>query len=210
MSLTYTLLNGSLWIGDNPSVWRGSPDSKETEKAWGSFETVRPIALTKAQVLAMGKDPAMVSKFNDDYWHLGDDAYVGALDLFHQVHCLNVLREEAFGDWGRAGEKRPTWDDIHWVHLRHCTDMLMQNLLCHADAGFLTYNWVEHESHPFPDMSVQKQCRDWRQLVDYRDEHGVNLTKYIEWVKPDGLQQLKQPEEYWHHRGEHDKPHHHD
>lgn len=208
MPLVNTVLNGSLWIGDNPSVWRGSPESAETNGAWESFERVKPIALTKAQILAMGKDPATASKFNDDYWHMGDDAYVGALDIFHQIHCLNELRQAAFSDWGRAGKKIPKWDDIHWVHLRHCTDMLMQNLLCNADAGFLTYNWVEQESHPFPDMSVHKQCRDWQQLVKYRDEHGVDEQTYINWKKPGGITQLQHPEEYWKHRGENDSPHH--
>ncbi|KAI4862669.1 hypothetical protein F4820DRAFT_450776 [Hypoxylon rubiginosum] len=207
MPLAATLLNGTLWLGDNPPVWRGLPDSVESNEAWNSFERVNPIALTREQIVAMGKDPATVVKFNDEYWGLGDDAYVGALDFFHQVHCLNVLRNETFRYWNKAGETVPEWNEIHWIHIQHCLGMMMEHLLCSADAGFLTYNWMEHELHPFPDMSVQKQCKDWHQLVDYRDAHGVNLTKYVEWVKPEGVMELKQHPDWWKHRGEHDKGH---
>ncbi|KAI1649263.1 uncharacterized protein F4817DRAFT_363598 [Daldinia loculata] len=207
MPLTDTLLNGSLWLGDSPPVWRSLPDSNETNEAWDSFEHVKPIALTRDQIIAMGKDPATVAKFNDGYWGLGGNAYVGALDFFHQVHCLSVLRHEAFRYWNRDGETVPKWNEIHWIHIQHCVGMMMEHLLCNADAEFLTYNWVEHELHPFPDMSVQKQYRDWRQLVDYRDAHGVNLTKYVEWTKPEGVRELEQPPDWWEHRGQGDKAH---
>ncbi|KAI2472892.1 hypothetical protein F4781DRAFT_427984 [Annulohypoxylon bovei var. microspora] len=207
MPLTTTLLNGSLWLGESPPIWRDLPDSNEAEEAWGDFEHVRPIALTKDQITAMGKNPNTVAKFNDEYWGLGDDAYVGALDFFHQVHCLNVLRHESFRYRNREGETVPKWNDIHWIHIQHCVGMMMEHLLCNADAGFLTYNWMEHEKHPFPDMSVQKQCRDWRQLAEYRDAHGVNETLYLNWKKPEGITQLKQHQDWWKHRGEHDKAH---
>ncbi|KAI1772281.1 hypothetical protein F4818DRAFT_454132 [Hypoxylon cercidicola] len=180
MPLADTLLNGTLWLGDNPPVWRGLPDSAESNGAWNSFEHVKPIALTKEQIMAMGKDPVTVAKFSDEYWGLGDDAYVGALDFFHQVHCLGTLRNETFRYWNKAGETVPEWNEVHWIHIQHCLGMLMEHLLCNADAGFMTYNWMEHELHPFPDMSVRKQCRDWHQLVEYRDAHGVNV--------PNGLQ----------------------
>ncbi|KAI1457008.1 hypothetical protein F4805DRAFT_203833 [Annulohypoxylon moriforme] len=207
MPLTNTLLNGSLWLGENPPIWRSIPNSKEVEEIWENFEHVKPIALTGEQIVAMGKDPATVAKFNDDYWGLGDDAYVGALDLFHQVHCLNVLRHEAFRYWNREGERVPKWNDIHWIHIQHCVGMMMEHTLCNADAGFLTYNWMEHEKYPFPDMSVQKQCRDWHRLVEYRDAHGVNETLYLNWKKPEGVTQLKQPQDWWKHRGEGDNAH---
>ncbi|KAI1098230.1 hypothetical protein F4804DRAFT_132908 [Jackrogersella minutella] len=207
MPLTDTMLNGSLWVGDNPSIWRGLPDSDEANEAWRSFEHVRPIALSRYQIVAMGKDPATVVRFDDEYWGLGDDAYVGALDFFHQVHCLNVLRHESFRYWNREGETVPKWNHIHWVHIQHCLGMMMEHLLCNADAGFLTYNWVEHEKYPFPDMSVRKQCRDWTQLVEYRDSHAVNESLYLNWAKPEGITQLKQPQDWWDHRGEHDRAH---
>ncbi|KAI1141261.1 hypothetical protein F5Y05DRAFT_255841 [Hypoxylon sp. FL0543] len=207
MRLTDTLLNGSLYLGDNPPIWRGLPDSDEANAAWESFEHVKPIALTKDQILAMGKDPATVAKFNDEYWGLGEDAYVGALDFFHQVHCLNVLRHESFRYYKREGETVPKWNDIHWIHIQHCVGMMMEYLLCNADAGILTYNWVEHEKYPFPDMSVRKQCRDWRQLVEYRDAHGVNESLYLNWKKPEGVNQLKQPQDWWKYRGQYDQAH---
>lgn len=51
-----------------------------------------------------------MAKFEpDSYWGLGNDAYVGALHFFHQVHCLNLLRKAAFAIYGRESS---------WYHLK--------------------------------------------------------------------------------------------
>ncbi|KAL7622349.1 hypothetical protein AAE478_007853 [Parahypoxylon ruwenzoriense] len=73
---------GGLW-GRQPILWR-SEDGDESSGALPeednkdrelSFEHVKPIALTRAQRVAMGKDPLLwLPRFNDEYWGLGDDA----------------------------------------------------------------------------------------------------------------------------------------
>lgn len=200
-----TLLNGSLWLPDDhpPSEWRLEP-GPVSDAAWRRFEEVRPIPLTREQIVKMGKDPDKVAKFEDAYWGMGDDAYIGALDIFHQVHCLGLLRRAAFDrypGWSEDSASRlniSSWDDMGWWHLRHCTDMLMQHMLCTADTGFLTYNWMEKWDHPWPDMSVHRQCKDWRLLEEYRDTYGVpDIDKYDNYIKPEGATELKQPQAYW-------------
>ena len=146
----------------------------------------------------MGKDPKVVAKYDDSFWHFGEDAYIGALDFFHQVHCLNRLRYKVFEKYDTSAPEHMSASDEKYegLHLRHCVDMLMQHLLCTADTGMLTYRWMEDSEDPEPDMSVNRKCKDWRQLVDYRDERAVNLEKYLAYQKPSSAVEGKWPAEY--------------
>lgn len=82
-------------------------------------------------------------------------------------------------------------ESYHRVHMKHCVDMLMQHLLCTGDTGFITFNWYDQAPNPQPDFSVDKKCRDWRQIVEYRNQHSVDLDKYAAWEKPPGVYELE-------------------
>ncbi|KAF7186989.1 hypothetical protein HII31_11598 [Pseudocercospora fuligena] len=190
-------INSSLF-GEITSIWRGLPNNPDTEAAWDQFEHIRTLPLTSSQIQRMGKDPSTVAKFEDAVWNLGDNAYVGALDFFHQVHCLNLLRNAAFFNHpATMVTKHGKQDKLYWVHLQHCTDMLMQHLLCTADTGMITYQWKEDNAHPFPDFTVNRECKNWHQLAAYRDEKAVDLEKYMTYTKPDWVEEVPQPKEYW-------------
>lgn len=186
LRLSTQQMNGNLWDG-LVSPWYGGPDEPDKEHAWDEMEYIRMIPLTSAQVVKMGKDPARVAKFEDRYWGMGNDSYVGSMDLFHQVHCLNLLRKAAFADHpgnapGHAGRRREM-GKIESMHIKHCTNMLMQHLLCTGDTGMLTYKWVEENDRPFPDFSVNRKCKDWRQIAEFRDAHGVDVDMYEAYTK---------------------------
>lgn len=87
--------------------------------------------LSKDDVIALGKDPKEVALYPDEVFGLGEDAYIGSLDSLHKMHCLNELRKMTFENYGNKtdAEHGRLW----WVHLRHCVDMLAQDLLCYAD-----------------------------------------------------------------------------
>lgn len=65
--------------------------------------------------------------------------------------------------------------------------MLMQHLLCTADTGFYTYKWYEGMEWPQPDFSVQRQCKNWRQIVQYRDAYAVPQKLFEAYKKPVGV-----------------------
>lgn len=73
-------------------------------------------------------------------------------------------------------------ESFHRMHIRHCIEAMMQHLLCTGDAGFITFNWIKDMDLPQPDFGVEKQCRDWEQIVQYRDQHMVDFNKYKTWV----------------------------
>jgi hypothetical protein len=50
---------------------------------------------------------------------------------------------------------------------------------------------------PFPDLSVNHQCRNFDAPVKWRKENSVNLETYKTLVKPKGIKQAKQQHMYF-------------
>lgn len=188
--------NGSLYPGSDPS-WSRLPPGLEADAAWEVFEKMRSFVITKQDIVRLGKDPEIAAKYPNDYWGLGNDAYIGQLDVFHQIHCLNELRSMAFADYGMEIPIKKPHKALWWIHLRHCTDMLLQNIMCHADADIITYQWMDTQKFPFPDFSINRKCRNFHDLLRWRDEHAVSREKYEGMRKPDGVKQVPAEREYY-------------
>ncbi|KAI9691681.1 MAG: hypothetical protein M1822_007753 [Bathelium mastoideum] len=177
--------NGTLWPPANPSWMRAEP-SEEVDELWEAYEPKDVFAVTADDVRSLGYDPAHVVKFEDDYWGLGDDAYMAGFDMLHKTHCLNELRRMTFEDYGqpKGFYKEKHHGKLWWIHLRHCVDMLMQDQLCHADADVILFHWVDTQSYPWPDLSVTKKCRNWDQMLEWGTSRYVQYDKLVGMTKP--------------------------
>jgi hypothetical protein len=60
-------------------------------------------------------------------------------------------------------------------------------MLCHADADLITYNWKDTQPHPFPDFSINRKCRNINDLIAFRDERKVEMSKYEAMKKPNNV-----------------------
>lgn len=119
-------LNGTLWPRDDIPWSRREPGDPIGEAMWDSFEDMHTFPITRKQVLALGKDPETVARYDNAYWGMGDDAYIAALDSQHKMHCLNAMRKMAFSDYGSNNPFKKVHSQLGWIHLRHCMDMLTQ------------------------------------------------------------------------------------
>lgn len=63
------------------------------------------------------------------------------------------------------------------MHTMHCIHILLQDLMCNADVGIITVNWVHaHLGAPgtlVEDFSTQKQCRNFDALLDWVHKNAV-------------------------------------
>lgn len=192
------MINGA--VRDNNSIYRQDP-SPEVDAEWDriSTEGYEVIGVTPADVSLSGKTPLNTLKAPLS-WHLGPDTYIVQIEAFHQVvvlrslskrqdphciqiHCLNELRKEIHYDYYYGG--KPT-NAIHREHKTHCIHILLQNLMCNADVGIITHNWVhnEHIQEPkdriMPDFNTGKMCRNFGALLDWATENGIrDLGKKI-------------------------------
>lgn len=174
MSMSTQIMNGALW--DNTSIWR-MPPSPEVDSAWNhiSAEDLQLISVSSVDVTKSGKDPSVCVKAPET-WGLGSDAYIAQVEVFHQIHCLDELRKEIYYDY--YYKSPPT--DLHKGHKGHCVHMLLQTLMCNADVGIITHNWVhdddyfEPKTRPFPDFSIEKKCRNFTKVMDWlRNKGGI-------------------------------------
>lgn len=187
--------DGSLFDSPNPSPYRNArkPDPS-VDAAWESIDNIRTFTITADEVRKLGKDPELVAKFPEEYG-LGPEAYVAELDIFHQIHCLNLLRNLAWAEYDRSEDhgKKP-YSELHYVHVAHCTDMLMQNIMCQGSLDVLTFNWMETQDWPFPDFFVNRQCRDFDAIVKWQDENALPLMMGRNLTRPEGAKQIPAPE----------------
>ena len=192
-------IDGGIAKSTKHSIARLHPGPIANE-AWERFEDIKTVVLSEADIRKLGKDPQTAARFPDEDWHLGDSAYMGQLDVIHQIHCLNQLRFRAFADYypsNRIAEerRRPEWS---WVHLQHCVSILLENLMCNANTEILTLNWIEEADYPFPDFSVNRQCRDFDALLKWQEDHAVDPDKTLSMKKPmDSARVIKGEAEWW-------------
>ena len=180
-------MSGELFPKNPPSIYRQDP-SPELEAEWdrigSSGKAGGFLILYEDEVERLGKDPDKAVRAPED-WGYGSDAYVGSLDVFHQLHCVNELRMAAWYDeYHQPGSEHAGKDHpLYWIHLKHCVDMLVQNIKCTASVDIITQKWVDQQYHPFPDFNIYHQCRDFEAILDWQIKNRV--TDKFNWTRPD-------------------------
>ncbi|EWC46898.1 hypothetical protein DRE_03910 [Drechslerella stenobrocha 248] len=187
-------INGSLFPGRNPSIFR-LPPSPEVDAAWSAVAEVPIFAIPSSAVRILGKDPARTVRLPESLGFPAD-MHLAQLDSAHQIHCLNALRKAVFASYYYDAAKKPPRNRLHWIHLSHCAGILLQNLMCQANLDVVTLNWVETQENPFPDFSVNKQCRDFGAIQRWQQEHRLSeevLQKIVRQTEEGGYIELPPP-----------------
>jgi len=87
--------NDTLWgTNETSSIYIQGP-SPEVDAAWDyiSAEKGPIITVSRDEAKALGRDPEVIVKAPKS-WGMGDDAYPAQIDVFHEIHCLDMLRKE--------------------------------------------------------------------------------------------------------------------
>ncbi|KAK5946571.1 hypothetical protein PMZ80_000714 [Knufia obscura] len=147
-------------------------------------------------ILNLGKNPALAVKIPEDMGY-GSDAYIAQTDVFHHLHCVDMLRREIYHPWSTladAEKLRKGGDRQHWAHVGHCIDILAQAIKCSGSVDMIMFNWVEGWDQPFPDFATKKVCRDFDALLKYVNDNSIP-HKVFEAMKepPEGYVRLPEP-----------------
>jgi len=180
---TLVQFNSSLIISQ--SIYRGPP-TPGLDAAWE--EITRPggvLGITADDVRRLGKDPEIVIKLPKDF----GGGYMASVELPHQLHCLNLLRKYTYQDYYGSilGNELSDTSEIIRQHLDHCIEVLRQVLLCNADPGLITWNWVVGRKLPWPDFNTNHICRNGEALLEYQKTNQATRSSKtsegdIEWV----------------------------
>ncbi|KAF9554912.1 hypothetical protein CPC08DRAFT_712486 [Agrocybe pediades] len=160
---------------DFPSPYSGKP-RPELEEAWDRISTKNtlwPIRVsddTLEQIHKFGR------KSNVRYMESDGGGSMGTVEVFHQLHCLNLLRKYTYLDEypqvKKMFAKRPKFMRSH---LDHCIEIMRQNLMCNADVGIISYDWIAGYELPFPDFNTYHKCRNFDNILEWASEHRVHL-----------------------------------
>ncbi|KAF7333837.1 hypothetical protein MVEN_02340600 [Mycena venus] len=158
------------------TTYRGPP-SPAIDAAWDRISennTLRPIRVSDEELKKIYKSdrPSNV-RFSPE----NGGGSLGSIEVFHQLHCLNMLRKvvykEYYADVLHLEEKRP---QFFRDHINHCVDLIRQNLMCNADVGVITYNWLKGWDKPFPDFNTWHQCRNFDRILEWSHNHQVHIA----------------------------------
>ncbi|TQS33910.1 hypothetical protein Golomagni_05730 [Golovinomyces magnicellulatus] len=108
--------------------------------------------------------------------------YGSMLEVFHQIHCLNLIRTATWPlnrfdkSWGALYP-----DDLEEpvgarMHVDHCIEALRLSLMCYADVTPMLI--IRDESRAlgsFADFNTHHKCRNFDKLVEYVDRTGTDI-----------------------------------
>ncbi|VDC03526.1 unnamed protein product [Peniophora sp. CBMAI 1063] len=100
------------------------------------------------------------------YLRLGPNYRAFALSMFHQLHCLRLMRSAL-----APGDYRPSTEG----HFKHCLNYFRQVILCDPDLTLEPADVLEQDAKVERVSSVHV-CKDWRQVYD------AMSVNWDEWV----------------------------
>ncbi|KAK0108285.1 hypothetical protein ONS95_003101 [Cadophora gregata] len=166
------------------SPFKGQPDAPLDDE-WNKL-----IRSQYSSIKEMKETDAMTEKLhkNSTYVTLPDDqggGYLGNLEVYHQLHCLNFIRQYTYEDYYRDPARLPMEftdsDGVLRNHVDHCIDYLRQLIMCTGDVGVHTYFWMKGRDFPFPDFIVERKCRAWKSVEEYAIKARGNITLPTSW-----------------------------
>ncbi|KAF2022493.1 hypothetical protein EK21DRAFT_83250, partial [Setomelanomma holmii] len=89
-----------------------------------------------------------------------EGGYVVQLAVFHQLHCLNLIRKGIYG-----GVDMSNQDDLMGIeHLDHYIDMLRQSIICNSDVTLTTFTQTSLNTPMKVVAEVVHTCRSFSKI----------------------------------------------
>jgi len=102
-----------------------------------------------------------------------EGGYLATLDVFHELHCLNVIREQVYRDFYPDKHTK----EMQLLHADHCIDTLRQTLMCHGDIALLTHTWIPDYRWPWPNFAIDHECRNWDSIMEWTKSRYIPSLK---------------------------------
>lgn len=161
---------------EEPSIYRGRP-TNETEAAWEALYMTPGINIPQEKLPLLNKSSAVnwLRTPKDK-----GDGYVGYLEVFHQLHCLNMVRlkiyqkeyEEEFGY--PPSQFEPEKAAVTATHIDHCLESLRLSMMCTADVTPVMI--VVDDTAPlgrWVDFTTMHKCRNFWDIRAWVDQNKV-------------------------------------
>ncbi|CEJ83035.1 hypothetical protein VHEMI03067 [[Torrubiella] hemipterigena] len=152
---------GQLYFADNGTLlekghdgiqYTGDP-SDELDNAWKKLLQVDAVDLIESEAdTVRGKTILKESGHS-----------VVGVSVFHQLHCLNMIRQAAWPDLYKTGESERGYR----MHLNHCVDYLRQIIMCNVDITPMTASWSTVANRPVSNFETLHTCRNFDKVKEW-------------------------------------------
>ncbi|KAI2607963.1 hypothetical protein GGR54DRAFT_389785 [Hypoxylon sp. NC1633] len=134
----------------------GSTTEEQRAVAWESMDS-------SAGEISLDKDWAEAHNLPESapfFWDEGRQIYL--LNAHHSLHCMRKVRRAIV----LYNYNRPQLDS--YIHLVHCMDHLMQNIICEADD---TPFYTSTTSNITTGLGQTRMCRSWDRLTEWANDN---------------------------------------
>ena len=112
------------------------------------------------------------------------DHYIVELDVFHQLHCLNMLRKLVYPDAYKMDLTSGSETAAENVfHMEHCYEQLRQSLQCSSDISTIFWEWSEKKQKMVGNVGTTHTCKNFDMIrqwaVDHKAQTDLNFTEHV-------------------------------
>ncbi|KAI0436448.1 hypothetical protein F4803DRAFT_223910 [Xylaria telfairii] len=160
------------------------PPTPELEETWDDLWSRGTIELPP-------DGPSKLNKSTERLKHVHKDpnrGYSAVLEVFHQLHCLNQIRQYTWKDYYATHMAEWVLGDGHGIvdlnitdpasvadrmHVDHCIEALRLQLMCNADLTPLLIEVDDNDFGQKADFNVHHKCRNWDKVTEWQDANNI-------------------------------------
>ncbi|KAI0147544.1 hypothetical protein GGR57DRAFT_515806 [Xylariaceae sp. FL1272] len=157
--------------------YRGPP-TEDVESAWHELTNKHEVLIDEEKLSALNRSLA-TNPANAEV--SGRSGYRANIEVFHQLHCLNLIRQYTWFQAGKYHDHPPSTlavgsDVARRMHVDHCIETVRLALICNADVTPMI-SVVDHEdSHGYrADFNAHHKCRDFAKIEAWMERNAVQL-----------------------------------
>ncbi|KAJ7107555.1 hypothetical protein C8R44DRAFT_804772 [Mycena epipterygia] len=166
--VSYEIVKFTRGVADDIPIYERRP-SPAVDEAWSALYSVAQTKISRSEALKMPNRtwPLLAEK----------GSYVFALDMFHQLHCLDTLRKQL--------SPGHNYTHVSGSHIRHCIGAIRQALMCSADISTIVWQWSDKLQIAEQRDDVVHVCRDFNRIREWASERTFvdedsDFSVYIE------------------------------
>ncbi|KAK3317707.1 hypothetical protein B0T19DRAFT_435447 [Cercophora scortea] len=168
-ALEYEVRKFRLGLDGDTTEFQGQP-SPELDKNWSNLYDMG-INLIPRGMAAKLPNKTII------FPHDEQRRYLVELDVFHQLHCLNMIRQALHPEYYKPHTPGPHPGEedelLGHDHVDHCVDAIRQSLMCNADISVLTWRWNRKQKKNMEMGTILHTCRRFDKIQDWARKHAV-------------------------------------